>query len=259
LSGGTLSLHQPFDAAAFAEQSRSAGCDTVVMPGVLAARLAQAGLFAHPELRTILALWRAPERLHVVPPFRHQTAELTDVLAFGETGLIAARRGAAGQPADIPLGPVLSPRGATNASMILETAVTDGGTLSLRGPMVPRHPYPPGAERTPARCFMPDARGFADTGYPGRADRMGVELTITGPPAGLIAIGGYRFKPEELQELASRTAPDAVLAALPDAISGNRLAGSARDRAALRHALDGSGLNPLVSGAFVERRRVEAA
>jgi non-ribosomal peptide synthetase component E (peptide arylation enzyme) len=259
LAGGTLSLHQPFDAATFASQCHDDGCDTVVIPGVLAPRIAQAGLLTHPKLRTIVALWRAPERLHVIPPFRHQTAGLTDVLAFGETGLIAARRGAAGQPADIPLGPVLSPRGATNAGTILETIVTDSGTLALRGPMVPRHPYPPGTERTPLRCFKPDEHGFADTGYPCRADRMAVEVTVTGPPAGLIAVGGYRFRPDQLQELVGEAAPDAVLAALPDAISGHRLAGTARDRAELRHTLEQRGVSPLVSGAFVERRRVEAA
>jgi len=259
LAGGTLSLHQPFDPATFASQCHDEGCDTVVIPGVLAPRIAQAGLLTHPALRTILTLWRTPERLHVVPPFRHQTAELTDVLALGETGLIAARRGAAGQPADIPLGPVRSPRGATHAETILETALADGGTLALRGAMVPRHPYPPGSERGTARCFKPDELGFADTGYPCRTDQMGVEMTITGPPAGLIAVGGYRFKPEQLQDMVSRSASDAVLTALPDALSGQRLAGSATNRDDLRHALEDQGLNPLVSGAFVERRRVEAA
>ena len=38
LSGGTLSLHQPFDGEAFARQCEEMCCDTVVLPGALAHR-----------------------------------------------------------------------------------------------------------------------------------------------------------------------------------------------------------------------------
>ena len=51
LTGGTLSLHQPFDAAVFEEQCRQGDCDTVVLPGAMASRIAQADLLAHPGLR----------------------------------------------------------------------------------------------------------------------------------------------------------------------------------------------------------------
>jgi hypothetical protein len=258
LTGGMLSLHQPFDPSAFVEQCRHDDCDTVVLPGVLAARMAQAGLLTHPALRNILALWRAPERLPIGSPWQHPQAELIDVLAFGETALIAARRGAAGQPAEIPLGPMQAPRGAPDGGTIIETTVTETGTLALRGPMVPRHPFPPGAERTPMPCFKPDARGFVDTLYPCRPDRDGGQVGITGPPPGIVSVGGYRFRPDQLQDLVGRTAAEAVLTALPDALAGHRLVGHAADRAALQQALDGLGVNPLVSGAFADRRRIEA-
>lgn len=258
LTGGTLVLHHAFDAATFAEQCRSEGCDTVMLPGPSIAPIAQAGLLAHAELRSLVALWRAPERLPAGSSWRHAQAELTDVLAFGETGLIAARRGAAGQPAGIPLGAVQAPRGAFQAATVLETSVTRHGTLALRGPMVPQRPCPPGDERLPARCFTTDERGFADTRYPCRADPNVDELVVTGPPPGIVGVGGYRFMPARLQELVDRAAPDAMLAALPDALSGHRLAGSAPDRAAARQALQDLGLNPLVAGAFGERRRTAA-
>ena len=256
LSGGTLSLHQPFDAATFAEQCRSDRCNTVVVPGPLVTRIAQAGLLTHEELKTILALWRAPERLTAGSAWRHSQAALVDVQAFGETALIAARRGPAGDPAEIPLGHVSAPRGASGAGSILETAVTDRGTLAARGPMVPQHPFPPGAERAAMRCFVPDAAGFADTGYPCRADRASAELSITGPPPGIVSVGGYQFKMEQLQELVGRADPDAILAALPDALAGHRLAGSALERAPLQQKLDELGLNPIVSAAFAQRRRM---
>jgi non-ribosomal peptide synthetase component E (peptide arylation enzyme) len=256
LTGGTLSLHQPFDDATFADQCRDDHCDTVVVPGPLAARISQAGLLTHDELKTIVALWRAPERLNIGSAWRHSKAATIDVQAFSETALIAARRSAAGQPAEIPLGQILCPRNQPDAEAILETSVTESGTLAVRGAMVPRHPFPPGAERTSMRCFMPDALGFAETGYPCRADRNSAELTVTGPPPGLVGVGGYRFKIDQLHGMVERASPDAIFAALPDALGGHRLAGTALERGPLRRALDGLGVNPLVSAAFGERRRV---
>lgn len=258
-TGGTLSLHHPFDQAAFGAQCAADACDTVVLPGVMAQRFAQAGLLDHAGLRSVVALWRMPERLTVGSPWQHPQAGLTDVLAFGEAGLIAGRRGAAGLPLEIPLGSVTAPRDAAAGEVVLETAVSETGTLALRGPMVPSHPYPPGAERLRARCFGTDARGFADTGYPCRADRDNGELSVSGPPPGMIGVGGYRFMPEPLQALVGGASPDALIAALPDALSGHRLAGSATDRAALRQVLRERGANPLVVGAFAERRRTPAA
>lgn len=255
IGGGTLSLHHPFDAASFVEQCRSDGCDTVVVPGPLVTRIAQAGLFTHPELKTILALWRAPERLTASAAWQHAQADLVDIQAFGETALIAAQRGPAGEPAEIPLGLVTSPRRAAEPQAVLETTLTQSGTLAMRGRMVPRHAFPPGARRGAVHCFMPDADGFADTGYPCRADRDNAEVVVTGPPAGIVGVGGYRFKIEQLQDLVGRASPDAILAALPDALAGHRLAGSAPERGPLRRALDEVGMNPLIGAAFSERRR----
>ena len=246
-------------AAVFAEQCGNDDCDTVVLPGPLVTRLAQARLLTHTGLKNILALWRAPERLAAGTAWRHSQAGLTDVLAFGETALIAALRGPAGEPAEIPLGPMTAPHGAPDAKTVLETTVTKAGTLALRGPMVPRHAFPAGAERAPMCCFTPDAVGFADTAYPCRTGRDSAELTITGPPPGIVSVGRYQFRLDQLQKLVSRTDPDAILAALPDALTGHRLAGSALERAALRRALDDMGANPLVSAAFGQRRRIAAS
>ena len=90
------------------------------------------------------------------------------------------------------------------------------------------------------------------------ADRDSAELLLTGPPPGIVSVGGYRFRDDQLQQLASQFGGDTVLAALPDAIAGHRLAGTAADRVATRQALDALGLNPLIGGAFTERRRAAA-
>jgi acyl-CoA synthetase (AMP-forming)/AMP-acid ligase II len=258
LTGGTLSLHQPFDPAIFVEQCRHDGCDTVAVPGALTAHMVQAGLLSHSGLRHVLALWRAPERLPVSPSWPHLHVGMTDVLAFGETAVICGSRGESGEAAEIPLGPAFISHEGADALPVAETTVTQAGTLAIRGPMVPRYPFPPGTEDAPIARFKPDALGFADTGYACRADRDSGQLTISGPPPGIINVGGYRFMPEQLQHLVKQVTADAVLAALPDALAGHRLAGDAPDRTAVRDALDAQGVNPLVSGAFADRRRAGA-
>ena len=88
---------------------------------------------------------------------------------------------------------------------MLETAVTETGTLALRGPMVPRHPFPPGAERAPMPLLHAGRRAVSPTPrYPCRADRDSGELAITGPPPGIVSVGGYRFMPDQLQDLVGR-------------------------------------------------------
>ena len=91
LCGGTLALHHGFDAAVFAEQARGHDPAAVVLPGPALTPLADAGLLDRP-IKTILALWRAPEQLAVAAPWQRDAA-LVDIASFGEIGLLAARRG----------------------------------------------------------------------------------------------------------------------------------------------------------------------
>jgi hypothetical protein len=258
LTGGTLSLHQPFDAAVLTAQARHDRCDTLVLPGPLAHRLADAGHLALPDVQNVLALWRAPERLSVSPPWRHASAGLVDVLAFGETALFGARRGAGGRPAPIPLGPVLAPRGAAGAVLVAEISRTESGTLAVRGPMVPHYPYPPGAERSGTPYFKADPSGLVDTGYTCRTDRDTRALVVTGPPHGIVTVGGYAFRLSDLKTLVTGIDAGAAIAALPDPMLGHRLAGQAADAAGMRAALSGLGVNPLVAEAFAERHKSRA-
>ncbi len=258
LTGGTLSLHHSFDAGTFTDQLRLDNCDTVAVPGALAARIAEAGLLAHPRLRNVVALWRSPERLALAAPWQRPDLRLVDVQAFGETAVICGKRSASGEAADIRLGLAFASSETDEAIMVAETAVTQDGTLAIRGAMVPRHAFPPGAERTPHPHFSPNPRGFADTGYPCRADRDNAAVEVTGPPPGILSVGGYRFRQDELNALAASLG-EAVLTALPDALAGHRLAGHAADRTLARQALDALGVNPLIDGAFLPRRKAEAA
>jgi hypothetical protein len=253
LVGGTLALHHTFDANVFADQRREQGCDTIILPGGMIARLAQAGLLdAGDGLRNVIAMWRAPERLPACPAWREQKISLIDVPVFGEAGLFAARRDAGGKPTPIGFGAVNAPRDATDGILALEMSRTAAGTLAIRGPMVPRHAFPPGVERTDVSHFKTGSNGQFDTGYICRLHRDGRTMVVTGPPTGLVSVGGYRFLARELQDHVAR-AGDATLAAVPDMFAGHQLAGSAGDPDAVQKALAGLGLNPLVIAAFRDR------
>jgi hypothetical protein len=257
--GGTLALHHPFDCATFAEQCRDLHCAAVVVPGPLVSQLAAAGyLSAQHDLKSVVAAWRAPEQLRRAPDWPDAATALIDVQLFGEIGLIAARRGHDGRPAPIPLGPVSAPRDTEGALTIAEVATTPNGTLALRGPMVPRGAFPPGAEKTLLPRFTAAADGFVDTGYAAEigpdVDAKGPQsVAVSGPPPGLVTFGGYRFAIAELANIISGLDSSGTLAVRPDPLAGHRLAGTATNQEAIRMALRGIGANPLLVEAFRAR------
>jgi hypothetical protein len=81
-------------------------------------------------------------------------------------------------------------------------------------------------------------------------------MVVTGPPPGMVAVGGYRFIMRDLQDTIGEADAGATLAALPDSLVGHRLAGSAADRDAMQAALTQRGVNPLLADAFRDRRPV---
>jgi hypothetical protein len=249
LSHATLALHHPFDPLAMRQQILDLGCHTAIMPGSLAARAAEAAMFADSEVQQVIALWRNPERLAAAASWQPAWPGLIDLMAFGEAGLMAASRNADGRPAGLIPGPAR--RTPDKGPLLIEASRTREATLALRGPMVPRFPFPPGA---PGMRLAVDANGFLDTFYPCRGAGGSGALTVTGPPAGVVSMGGYRFILAGLQETVSQLEPGAMLAAFPDALAGQRVAGIAVRRDAIRDALAELGLNPLVINAFRPRR-----
>jgi acyl-CoA synthetase (AMP-forming)/AMP-acid ligase II len=230
--GGALSLHHSFDAEIFARQCRDDRCTSVVVPGPLVPQLAEAALLAHPELKGVVAAWRAPERHLASPAWLNPHVPLTDMLMFGETALIRSRRAADGLPIPLSAG--------------AEIARTQSGTLLLRGTMVPRHAFPPAASSLPRLCA--DAGGFVDTGHPCRIDATGT-VVLTGPPTGIVSVGSYRFIMSDVQNLIGGLDDRAFMLALPDALAGHRLAGLSGD-ADVASALTERGVNPLIADAF---------
>jgi hypothetical protein len=253
LSGGTLALHHPFDSEVLEQQINDDGCDTLVAPAPLVMRLAESEIAARlPTLRRVVGLWRGPEQIASSAPWTVPHATLTDVYLFGEAGLFGARRTADGDPAAILPGPHGAPRDVAGSSIAGETLITARGTLGLRGPMVTVAAYAPATTPGDSPAAQPP-RDYVDTDYAARLDRSTGAICITAPPPGIMAVGGYRFLSQDLQEWTKRLGQGALLTALPDRLSGHRLAGRAQDNARARDALTELGLNPLMVDAFRDR------
>lgn len=248
LTGGTLMLHQPFDPDVLMEQLQG-GCDAVILPAPVVPGLAEAGLF-NPKVRTVMGLWRSPERIGSAPAWNDNATSMIDIACFGETGVIPIRRDADGRAGALPLGFVTAPHGAPGAILVAELTRIRDRSLAISGPMVPRYTYPSGADFAKLPYFSP-AEGVVDTGYPCRIDHDARTLIITGPPTGLADVGGYRFALRDLEKLVTSIDSTGRIAALPDQLSGHRLAGTADDVGALQAALIEHGANPLIVRAFV--------
>ena len=254
LSGGALVLHHPFDEEVLELQLNEHACDTLIAPAQLALRLDELDLAARaPSLRNVIGLWRTPEQVGSSAAWSAQQATLTDVYLFGEAGLFGARRIAEdGSPALIKPGPHGAPRELPGSLIAGDILLTPRGTLGLRGPMIPVAAYAPAPP--PSDSMIAAApRDYVDTDYSARLDRATGAINITAPPSGIMAVGGYRFLAQDLQEWARRLGQGALLTALPDRLSGHRLAGRAQDNARARDALAELGLNPLMVEAFRDR------
>lgn len=249
LSGGTLVLHHPFDIDSFAAQRRAFHCDAAVVPAPLLTALAEGGHLAGDDIRTILALWRGPERLAAAAQWEGG-ASLIDVAAFGEIGLIAAPRRRDGLPLHCPVGKIAAPYDRDDAIPVIETARSKTGTLLLRSPMTPQHAFPPGAEQRHEPHLNVQADGFIDTGYGCRPAADQRSLVVTAPPAGVAGVGGYRFVMHQVDAIVADTAPGATVLAVPHALMGQRLAGAAPDRARAVARFLEHGENPLLAAAF---------
>lgn len=253
LCGGTLALHHPFENDVLEQQINAHECDMLIAPAQFAQRLGDSELAARmPSLRNVIGLWRAPEQVSASEAWIAPHAPFTDVYLFGEAGLFGARRGEDGMPVPVMPGPHGAPREQSGSSIAGEILLTPKGTLGLRGPMVPIAAYAPPPPVGDSLIAQPP-RDYVDTGYAARLDRPSGAICITAPPSGIMAVGGYRFLSNDLQEWARRLGQGALLTALPDRLSGHRLAGRAQDNARAREALSELGLNPLMVEAFRDR------
>jgi hypothetical protein len=230
IAGGTLHLHYAFDASGFAAQCGALDGGTVVVPGPALDALAH----SIGPLPSVIALWRTPERMTAA---EEPQSGVIDVACFGEVGCIATQRSADGSMLPLPCG--------------WNTMQTKHGTLAMRGPSVPTRAFP-------ADAAEPASDGFVDTGFACKIDHERGTLAVTAGPPGTVAIGAYRFRRDDLDVHVANTGADAVIAPLPDALLGDRLAGSGPDPVQIAQALARRGLNPLIANAFRPRPAAES-
>ncbi|HET9716482.1 MAG TPA: class I adenylate-forming enzyme family protein [Pseudolabrys sp.] len=246
LSGGTLHLHHGFDRRTFREQCDSLQGAIVILPASVAPALNVEQRPGQKQSR-VVALWRSPERLHSAKAVEN-AAGVVDILSFGEVGLIAARR-LAQSPMPIPHGVVSAPRDAIGALSIIETGLSDAGLLSLRGAMVPKTFGQDASSDDPEN----PAFSWVETGFVCQLNRATQTLAITAPPSGTVAVGGYCFFQQELEESICSIEPDATIVSLPDNDLGHRLAGTSEHPERLIAGLQSRGVNALICRAFVPR------
>jgi hypothetical protein len=178
--GGTLALHHPFDAEAFAQQWEEVQAGVVVVPGPLAHRLATDEFLARRQhSKAVIAGWRAPEQLATSPTWSDPAVGLIDVPIFGETALLALKRGIDGVPAAVGLGAITAPRHAPSAVRAADVACTESGTLAIRGPMVPKFAFQGGGSVEGAPVLVIGKDGFVDTGYGCTVDQATQTVTVT--------------------------------------------------------------------------------
>jgi hypothetical protein len=235
LTGGTLCLHHPFAPTTLAAQLAEPH-DVAVLPGALLPLLAERDLIGQAAGPQIVGIWRAPEQ-HAVSPAWRGGGSLIDVLSFGELAIVPRRRAADGTPVPLRAETIGVPTGADAATPVVTFARSPRGTLIVSGPMLPA-----GGDAGPA-----------DSGYSCNIDPTTQALIIAAPPAGLAQVGGYRFAMAALQDVLGRADAGGVLAALPDLLTGQKLAGAAPDTESIRHTLAALGLSPLVTSAFREK------
>jgi hypothetical protein len=249
LTGGRLVRQRAEigDPATLRQQIESEQCNALVVPDVLLPALGACDWLEPGGLRRVISVWRAPERLANAAQWTNLDITLVDVAAFGETALLATRRAPGGRTLPWPTGPLsIAPGGPVCADVTL----MPNGTLGIQGALAADAFDPYGSETVTA---IAGNGGYVDTGYPCRSIDDDRSLIVTAAPAGLVAVGGYRFAINDLHLIVRGIDNNGVVAALPHALSGHRLAGHASDPAAMRDMLRTMGMNPLLSAAFRER------
>jgi acyl-CoA synthetase (AMP-forming)/AMP-acid ligase II len=103
-----------------------------------------------------------------------------------------------------------------------------------------------------------DIASFSETAlHPARRGPDGMPASIPdGAAANLVAVGFYRFRQDDIDAAVAAADPSAIIAALPDALLGQRLAGSAANPADIAAELQERGVHALIAGAFRLRTKV---
>jgi hypothetical protein len=169
MSGGTLVAHPPArpahrrrPARARRRHPRRAAC------AAAAAAVLPAPLARRPSLRHLALFSRRPVETEAFAEAVADGLAVDVFLGIGETAVARALKDGGGA---IMLGPDTHTSGSGQSPVLVESRVGPEGRLALRGAMVPRSAFPPGAENGVPPFWSVDEEGFRDTGLPAAADK----------------------------------------------------------------------------------------
>jgi acyl-CoA synthetase (AMP-forming)/AMP-acid ligase II len=216
MGGGTLVLHQAFDATVLGVQMERQAITHLVLPRVALDVARREGLLQCETLKCVATITRRPDSTASLPGTEIDVSELA---ALGETGLVPIMRSSGGI-ATLPLGPLTAPHGVEGSPDIAETGVSAQGVLAMRGAMVPRAAFP-GPE---GKAVYPvEAEGWVSTGFPASVE-AGV-VRVLGPRPDVVSMGGHTVSLAAI-EASYSDVPDAMAVtavAKEDAVLGERL------------------------------------
>ncbi len=237
LAGCRLDLHPPFAARVFQAAMVQDEVTHAVLPVLASACLFELPPEQRPALRKALLLARRADDLALFEKLPDSALPVSGLYAPGEAGLLPVMEG----------GRLMLGRGQFAGDPdAIDTRLSSGGTLMLRGSTVPRHAFPPGAERAGTGVWSADTDSYIDTLVPGQLDNG--RIRITGQPQGVMVVGGRTFSEADIRAVYAEAGGDIQPVIRPDALLGQRVAGvigHGRGVAGLAGRLDMSGLTPL--------------
>lgn len=245
MAGGTLIAHPPLALRIVIDRLAPDGTTHAVLPAAAAAAVVNTPLAQRPALRHVALFSRRPVESQA---FAEAVAEGLSVDIFLGIGETAVARALKGQPGALMLGPDSHTSGGGQSPILIESRVGPEGHLSLRGAMVPRAAFPPGAENGQPPFWSVDADGFRDTGLPAAADKARKSVAIGSREPGVISIGGRRFAESALRAAYVEAGGEIAPVIRPDPLLGDRVSGVVGDGraiAGLANRLLDTGVTPL--------------
>ena len=216
MGGGTLVLHQAFDATVLDVQMERQGITHLVLPRIALDALHREDLLRRGTLAGIATITRRPDMAAGLP---NSQIPISEIAILGETGLLPLARSPDGV-ATLPLGVLAVPRGVEGGPEVVETGVSQHDMLVMKGAMVPRGAFP-GVEG--AALYPVDAGGWVSTGFPAAVEDAG--LRVLGPRSEIVSIGGHSVSISAVEALYSEGPGVLAVTAIAaeDAVLGERL------------------------------------
>ncbi|AVO44964.1 AMP-binding protein [Phreatobacter cathodiphilus] len=245
MSGGTLVAHPPLALRIVLDRLAPDGATHAVLPAAAAAAIVSAPLAQRPSLRHLALFSRRPVEAEAFAEAIAEGLAVDVFLGIGETAVARALKDGAGA---IMLGPDTHTSGSGQSPVLVESRVGPEGRLELRGAMVPRAAFPPGAENGVPPYWSVDEGGFRDTGLPAAADKARKSLSIGSREPGVVSIGGRRFAEAALRAAYVEAGREIAPVIRPDPLLGDRVSGVVGDGraiAGLAGRLIETGVTPL--------------